>query len=30
MLKAKYLMYGLAAVGLLATGTGFAQNTNFC
>jgi Carboxypeptidase regulatory-like domain len=28
MLKAKYLMYGLAAVGLLATGTGFAQNTN--
>ncbi len=28
MLKAKYLMYGLVAAGLLATSTGFAQNTN--
>jgi hypothetical protein len=28
MLKAKYLMYGLVVAGLLATGTGFAQNTN--
>lgn len=28
MLKMKYILYGLAAIGLLTAGTGLAQNTN--